>query len=183
MPTAPLPMPSRQRGAVAIEFAALFVLFFVTFYAIIAYSLPLLLTLTFKEISADAARAAIKVDPALAQADYIATVGREVSRVVEASWLPAQWRNGNCPPPEQGAWQRLPATAGGTSYGHLRLDASRPEDSRYVLHVCLQRRYNRNGPAGETMIIPPLQLLSFSIPALPEQDGEIVLRGRTVIHL
>ncbi|MCQ4325828.1 pilus assembly protein [Pseudomonas stutzeri] len=177
-------MSSRQHqlGAVAIEFAALFVSFFVTFYAILAYSLPLLLTLSFKEISADAARAAIKVNPAQAPADYVAAIDREVSRVVEASWLPAQWRNGDCPPPGPGSWQRLPATSG-TAYGHLRLDDSRPEDGRLLLHVCLQRKYNRDGPASEAMIIPPLRLLSFSIPDLPEHDGETVLRGRTVIRL
>ncbi|WP_017940221.1 TadE/TadG family type IV pilus assembly protein [Zestomonas thermotolerans] len=176
------PAHSRQRGSIAIEFATTFALFFVILYAILAYSLPLLLTLSFKEVSAAASRAAIKVDPALSPADYLTTVSQEVSRVVEASWLPAQWRNGNCPPPDQGAWQPLPAS-GQASYGHLLRDESQPEDPRYILHVCLQRKYNRNGPAGERMIIPPLRLLNISIPALPEEDGETILRGRTVIRL
>ena len=43
-----------QQGAVAIEFAMLFAVFFVVVYGIIAYSIPMLLLLTFKQVSADA---------------------------------------------------------------------------------------------------------------------------------
>ena len=51
-----------QRGAVAIEFAMLFAVFFVVVYGIIAYSIPMLLLLTFKQVSADAARATLQAD-------------------------------------------------------------------------------------------------------------------------
>lgn len=177
-----MPCPRRrQRGAVAIELVALFAVFFATFYAIVAYSIPMLLTLTFRQVSADAARAAIKVDPAAT--DYSLAVSREVTRVVDASWLPAGWRSGDCPAPDA-SWTPLPSAGeGGAVYGHFRIDDSQPENPRFLLHVCLQRKYNRSGEAHEVAIIPPLDLLLFSIPSLPGDGENTVLRGQSVIRL
>lgn len=168
-----------QQGSVAIELAALFAVFFVTVYAIIAYSIPMLLTLSLRQISADAARAAIKVDPAAA--NYTLAVSEEVTETISASWLPDKWRDGDCPPPDNNGWTALP---GSPSYGYFRIDNGLPGDPRYLLHVCLQRKYNRSGADNETAIIPPLDLLIFSVPSLPTgEDGNTVLRGQSLIRL
>lgn len=174
-----------QRGAVAIEFAALFGLFLVMVYAILAYSLPMLLTLSFKQLSADAARAAVQVDPKQAAGAYANTVAVQVADTITSSWLPPNWRQGNCPAPEADGhtWQALPAT-GGTSYGHLAIDNSEPYDPRYLLRVCIQRKYNPTGNSDETAIIPTLNLLGFDIPMLPKDtNGDVTLRGYTSIRL
>ncbi len=173
----------RQQGATAIEFAALFGLFFLMLYAIIAYSIPLLLTLTFKQVSADAARAAIKVDPALEASVYPQIVSREVSQVVAQSWLPAHWVDGNCPEPDsEHSWVALPVD-GQASYGYLAAENLGPTRVRYLLHVCLQRPYNRTGPSHERAIIPVLELFGVSLPLLPNEDGNVVIRGQTTIRL
>ncbi len=168
-----------QQGSVAIELAALFAVFFVTFYAILAYSIPMLLTLSFRQISADAARATIKVDPAAA--NYTQAVSQEVTETINASWLPDKWRDGGCPAPDNNDWAALP---GSPSYGYFRVDNGLPGDPRYLLHVCLQRKYNRSGADNEIAIIPPLDLLIFSVPSLPtDKNGDTILRGQSVIRL
>lgn len=173
----------QQRGAVAIEFAALFALFFVILYGILAYSLPLLLQLSFKQISADAARQAVRADPTLLESEYLSVVAREAAQVIEDSWLPADWVSGNCPAPADG-WTPLPATAPYGVLGHYRLIGEQLQDRRYIIDICLQRPYNRAGAANETAILPTLSLLGFDIPSLPsEADGNVVIRGRTEIRL
>lgn len=53
----------RQRGAVAIEFALAFVLFFGIFYAIVSYAFPLLLSQSMNMAVTEGARGALAVDP------------------------------------------------------------------------------------------------------------------------
>lgn len=175
----------RQQGAVAIEFAMLFGVFFVVVYGIIAYSIPMLLMLTFKQVTADAARATLQVDPG--NAAYTQLLSREITKAVERSWLPDSWRSGNCPAPEQDAagfsWTSLPGQNGQPSYGHIALDARDPAALRYVLHVCVQRLYNREGASNQRAIVPTLRLLGISVPSLPEEDGNVVIRGATTITL
>ena len=193
----------KQRGAIAIEFAALFAVFFIILYAVMAYSLPLLLTLTFKQLSSDAGRAAIKVDQALPDTEYIAVVAREVTRVVDSSWLPKGWVTGNCPTPKETgiAWMPLPSSPSSGSYGFIAKDSldKKPDSSivkenpdteedesnnyRYILQVCLQRKYNTAGKAEERAIIPTINLLGIKIPSLPEVDGEVVIRTQTTVRL
>ncbi|MFB4369383.1 TadE/TadG family type IV pilus assembly protein [Pseudomonas sp. sia0905] len=178
-------MRKTQRGAVAIEFAMLFAVFFVVVYGIIAYSIPMLLLLTFKQVSADAARATLQVDPG--HSAYTQLLSREITSVVERSWLPESWRGGNCPQPEQDAaglnWNPLPGHDGQPSYGNIALDNRNPAAPRYVLHVCLQRGYNHDGPSEQRAIVPTLRLLGISIPSLPEDNGEVVIRGATTVTL
>lgn len=172
-----------QRGAVSIEFAAVFMLFFVLVYAVIAYALPLLLALSLKHVSADAARVAVRVDPALSAAQYAAVVSRQIDLQVQQSWLPDNWYQGNCPAPGGGLnWQPLPAARDGESYGYLAVDNSQAEPAR-VLHVCLQRFYNRDGNAQQRAIIPVIRFLGVQIPSLAERDGQTVLRGETRLRL
>ncbi|MCL7462308.1 TadE/TadG family type IV pilus assembly protein [Pseudomonas sp. NW5] len=173
-----------QRGAVAIEFAALFALFFAILYGILAYSLPLLLQLSFKQITADAARRTVRVDPALEEGDYLRIVAREAALTVSNSWLPADWVSGNCPAPASG-WTALPAEAPYGVLGYYRLVGEQLQDRRYILDICLQRKYNRTGAPNETAILPTLNLLGFDIPSLPTDadSGDVVIRGRTEIRL
>lgn len=51
-----------QRGAVAIEFALLFLIFFTLFYAIVSYSIIFLLKTSFHHAANEGARSAISVD-------------------------------------------------------------------------------------------------------------------------
>ncbi|RON10488.1 pilus assembly protein TadE [Pseudomonas brassicacearum] len=56
-------LPRKQKGAVAIEFALVFVIFFAVFYGIVSYSLPLLLVQSFNEATAEAVRQSVALDP------------------------------------------------------------------------------------------------------------------------
>lgn len=153
----------KQRGAIAIEFAALFTIFFIIVYAIIAYSIPLLLTLTFKQVSSDAGRAAIRVDPAYSQ--YEQKVSEEVTKVVEGSWLPSSW---------------VSPCDGQASYGSLSFNKV---SERYTLQVCLQREYGSTGTASQRAIIPTINILGMKIPNLPEVNGRTVIRSYTTVRL
>ncbi|MBZ9785417.1 pilus assembly protein [Pseudomonas sp. REP124] len=57
-------LPRKQKGAAAIEFALVFVIFFGVFYAIVTYSLPLLLMQSFNQSTAEAVRRSVALDPA-----------------------------------------------------------------------------------------------------------------------
>jgi len=147
-----------QHGAVAIEFAVLFGIFFAILYAIIAYSLPLLLMLTFKQVAADAARAAIAVDPAAGE--YAVLLEERVKSVVEGD--------------EDGSWIRhTDWYAPCPGYDGF---SKRPEGSN-TLTVCIDYKtdnYN-NDP-----IIPPLPSLPGigTIPRLPNS-----IQGSSTIRL
>ncbi|MDY0206614.1 MAG: pilus assembly protein [Pseudomonas sp.] len=167
-----------QRGTIAIEFAALFAIFFVIIYAIIAYSIPLLLTSTFKQVSSDASRAAIRVD--IAYPHYTQKVSEQVTKAVGESWLPTSWVDGNCPTPKNGPWTKLPAVNGKPSYGFFSFDE---ESGRYTLQVCLQRKYGSTGAASDRAIIPTINILGIKIPSLPEVNGETVIRSHTTVRL
>jgi Flp pilus assembly protein TadG len=81
-------LPRKQKGAVAIEFALVFVIFFAVFYALVSYSLPLLLMQAFTQSTAEAVRRSVALDPATANyATAIQTVARnELS--LRLAWLP-----------------------------------------------------------------------------------------------
>ncbi|MDL5592481.1 pilus assembly protein [Bacillus subtilis] len=52
-----------QKGAVAIEFALVFVIFFAVFYGLVSYALPFVLMQTFNQATAEAVRRSVAVDP------------------------------------------------------------------------------------------------------------------------
>lgn len=168
----------RQTGSVAIEFAVLFTLFFTLVYGILAYSLPLLLEISFRQLSSEAARAILKVDPAAK--NYSELLSREVTLSINNSWLPAAWRTGGCQAPDSGHnWQPLPAFEGNPVFGHV----ADTEQGR-LLHVCLQRYYNANGETSRRAIIPVIDLAGFRIPSLPVNDnGDTILRGAMITRL
>ena len=82
-------LPRKQKGAVAIEFALVFVLFFAVFYGIVRYSLPLLLMQSFNQSTAEAVRRSVAVDPsAPGYATVVqATAAAELTR--QLAWIPA----------------------------------------------------------------------------------------------
>ena len=94
--------PNAQRGAAAIEAALMFVIFFSLFYAIVSYSLPLLMVQAFNHAAASGARAGVAVEPQTEQcgngsnlAAYTACVDNRVREVVgdTLAWLPASASN------------------------------------------------------------------------------------------
>lgn len=78
-----------QKGAVAIEFAAVFVVFFAVFYGLVSYTLPLLMMQSFNQATAEAVRRAMAVDPN--SANYATTVQNLANSVVQAQtlWIPS----------------------------------------------------------------------------------------------
>ncbi len=82
----------QQRGAAAIEFALLFLLFFVIFYAIVSYSLAMLLMQGLTQAAEEGVRSAIAVDRLAfaTEAAYDSHVENLVRTRVqsELTWLP-----------------------------------------------------------------------------------------------
>ena len=78
----------KQKGAAAIEFALVFVIFFAVLYGVISYSLPLLLVQSFNNATAEAVRRSMAVDPTAA--NYAAAVQTQAVSVMNdrLSWVP-----------------------------------------------------------------------------------------------
>jgi len=78
----------REKGAVAIEFAVVFLMFFAVFYGLVSYSLPMLLMQSFNQASAEAVRRCVALDPASG------TFGTDVENLAKATleqqlaWMP-----------------------------------------------------------------------------------------------
>ncbi|KMM83421.1 TadE-like protein [Pseudomonas taetrolens] len=81
----------KQKGAAAIEFALVFVIFFAVLYGVLSYSLPLLLMQSFNNATAEAARRSVAVDPTLAAAAYKLKVEEVAKAVLEEklTWVPS----------------------------------------------------------------------------------------------
>jgi Flp pilus assembly protein TadG len=83
----------RQKGAAAIEFGLLFVLFFVVFYALVSYAMAMLLQESFQHAAEEGARAAIAVDNLAFASNgaYQTSVESQARTTVgnSLSWLPA----------------------------------------------------------------------------------------------
>ncbi|MGC5699735.1 pilus assembly protein [Pseudomonas sp. NFXW11] len=79
----------KQKGAAAIEFAAVFVMFFAVFYGLVSYSVPLLMMQSFHQATAEALRRAVMVDPN--SANYTSTVQNLALSVIQSQtrWIPA----------------------------------------------------------------------------------------------
>lgn len=84
-------LPKKQKGAAAIEFALVFVVFFAVLYGVLSYSLPLLLMQSFNNATAEAVRRSVAVDPTLAPADYAGKVVEVAEGVLDEKlkWVPA----------------------------------------------------------------------------------------------
>ncbi len=81
-------LPRKQKGAAAIEFAAVFVIFLAVFYGLVSYSVPLLMMQSFHQATAEALRRAVMVDPSTP--NYATTVQNLANSVVQAqtAWIP-----------------------------------------------------------------------------------------------
>ncbi|MFT0869762.1 TadE/TadG family type IV pilus assembly protein [Pseudomonas sp. CAM1A] len=53
----------QQKGAAAIEFVAVFMVFFAVFYGLVSYALPMLMLQSFNQASSEAVRRCVAVDP------------------------------------------------------------------------------------------------------------------------
>ena len=82
-------LPKKQKGAAAIEFALVFVIFFAVLYGVVSYSLPLLLMQSFNNATSEAVRRSMAVDPAAP--DYKTSVETLAKSVLneKLTWVPA----------------------------------------------------------------------------------------------
>lgn len=78
-----------QKGAVAIEFALVFVIFFAVFYGLVSYSLPFVLMQTFNQVTAEAIRRAVAVDPAVPNYSTVLVSTANAALTQQLSVLPA----------------------------------------------------------------------------------------------
>lgn len=128
----------KQRGVASIEFAFFFVIFFMLFYGIAGYTLPLMMSASYQQLASEVLRDAL----IWKNQTHDSNEGLEthVAAQIDAAWMPAGWAQ----------------TCAGQA-GYLAIDEANGEWS-----VCLRHP----NPAE---IIPPLTLLGFQIPKLPEQ--------------
>ncbi|MET1068773.1 MAG: TadE/TadG family type IV pilus assembly protein [Pseudomonas prosekii] len=82
-------LPSKQKGAVAIEFAVVFVIFFAVFYGVVSYSLPFVLMQSFNHATAEAVRRSVAVDPNTP--GYATVVQNTATSTLQQqlSWMPS----------------------------------------------------------------------------------------------
>ncbi|MGE7957434.1 TadE/TadG family type IV pilus assembly protein [Pseudomonas sp. NPDC089530] len=81
-------LPRTQKGAAAIEFAAVFVIFFAVFYGLVSYTLPLLMMQSFNQATAEAVRRSVALDPATpGYATALTTLARNTLRQ-QLTWIP-----------------------------------------------------------------------------------------------
>lgn len=79
----------RQKGAAAIEFVAVFLLFFAVFYGLVSYALPMLMLQSFHHASSEAVRRCVALDPASSShAVDVQILARQVV-ARQLSWMPA----------------------------------------------------------------------------------------------
>lgn len=140
----------KQRGAVSIEFAAMFVIFFLLFYAVVGYTVPLLLAATYQEVASAALREGIRHHDLLLHnmsADELNKQQQKVNEVIAASWLPEKWRK----------------TCGDYSGSYLK-------STENVWSVCLRH----DKPSD---ILASISLLGWQVPQLPDEiRGEASIR-------
>lgn len=158
-------MGGRQRGAVAIEFAAVFVLFFAVLYGVIGYCVPLLMLQAFNDAAAAGARVAVALNP---EADgYQGNVRQAVDRAVRErlAWMPAQWYQ---------ACSGDSYLRGFDSVTVTQTVNGEPKDQTYTrVDVCVSYPYARSP------IVPILRLpVVGAIPRLPD-----VLQGEASLLL
>lgn len=78
----------REKGAVAIEFALVFTMFFAVFYGLLSYSLPMLMVQSFNQASSEAVRRCVALDPSSSTyATDVTNLARQVLQQ-QLAWLP-----------------------------------------------------------------------------------------------
>ncbi|MBK5413524.1 TadE/TadG family type IV pilus assembly protein [Pseudomonas sp. TH31] len=81
-------LPKSQKGAVAIEFALVFVVFFAVFYGLVSYSLPLVLMQSFNEATSEALRRSVAVDPTTPSYATVLVNTANATLTQQLQWVP-----------------------------------------------------------------------------------------------
>ncbi|MFJ2360066.1 TadE/TadG family type IV pilus assembly protein [Pseudomonas sp. RSB 5.4] len=77
-----------QKGAVAIEFALVFVIFFAVFYGLVSYSLPFVMMQSFNEATSEAIRRSVQVDPNTPNYSTVVVNTANAALTQQLSWVP-----------------------------------------------------------------------------------------------
>ncbi|CAB1400602.1 Flp pilus assembly protein TadG [Pseudomonas fluorescens] len=77
-----------QTGAVAIEFALVFIIFFAVFYGLVSYSLPLVMMQSFNQATAEAVRRSVAVDPNTPNYSTVVLNTANATLTQQLSWIP-----------------------------------------------------------------------------------------------
>ncbi|MGY2290633.1 TadE/TadG family type IV pilus assembly protein [Pseudomonas sp. SDO528_S397] len=85
-------LPRQQKGAAALEFAMVFMIFFAVFYGLVSYSLPLLLMQSFTQATAEGARRAVALDPATAGYNAAVTARATAAAQAQLNWIPPAFK-------------------------------------------------------------------------------------------
>lgn len=88
----------QQKGAAALEFSLVFIIFFAIFYGVVSYCLPLLMLQSFNQASAEAVRRAVAVNPEAGNFIGLATAEATAAVNQQLAWLPGSVRS-NLPAP------------------------------------------------------------------------------------
>ncbi|MBK5412659.1 pilus assembly protein [Pseudomonas sp. TH34] len=85
-------LPRKQKGAAALEFAMVFMIFFAVFYGLVSYSLPLLLMQSFTQAAAEGVRRSVALDPSTP--NYITALPNQAVAAAQAqlSWIPSSFK-------------------------------------------------------------------------------------------
>lgn len=78
----------RQKGAVAIEFAVVFLMFFAVFYGLVSYSLPMMMMQSFNQASSEAVRRCVALDPASGTFSTDVTTLAKTTLEQQLAWMP-----------------------------------------------------------------------------------------------
>ncbi|CAI8738562.1 Flp pilus assembly protein TadG [Pseudomonas sp. IT-232MI5] len=77
-----------QKGAVAIEFALVFIIFFAVFYGLVSYSLPLVMMQSFNQATSEAVRRSVAVDPNTPDYSTVVLNTANATLTQQLSWIP-----------------------------------------------------------------------------------------------
>jgi Flp pilus assembly protein TadG len=81
-------LPGKQKGAVAIEFAMVFIIFFAVFYGLVSYSVPLLMVQSFHQATAEAVRRSVALDPSIPGYDAALIAQARSTLGEQLTWIP-----------------------------------------------------------------------------------------------
>ena len=84
-------LPKKQKGAAAIEFIAVFVVFFAVFYGTVSYSLPLLLLQSFNQATAEAVRLSVGLDPNMQGYPAAVQATAKTAVATRLGWIPPSY--------------------------------------------------------------------------------------------
>jgi len=78
-----------QKGAVAIEFALVFIIFFAVFYGLVSYGLPFVMMQSFNQATAEAVRRSVAVDPTTPNYSTVVVNTANAALTQQLQWLPS----------------------------------------------------------------------------------------------